>query len=120
MKSARSRLDALPEERGRPQRIGLSATVKPIEEVAKFLSPEARVVNIGHRRAMDLAVEIPSDALGPVASNAMWAEIYDRVAQLILSHRTTLVFVNTRRLSERVAHALSERLGENVVLPHHG
>ena len=65
-------------------------------------------------------MEVPRDELGPVASNEMWAEIYDRVAQLILSHRTTLVFVNTRRLSERVSHALSERLGENFVLPHHG
>jgi len=115
-----ARLDALTAENGRPQRIGLSATVKPIEEVARFLSPHVRVINIGHRRAMDLAVEVPRDELGPVASNEMWAEIYDRVAQLILAHRTTLVFVNTRRLSERVAHALSERLGENVVLPHHG
>ncbi len=107
-------------ERGKPQRIGLSATVKPIEEVAQFLAPDARIVNIGHRREMELAVEVPRDELGPVASNEMWAEIYDRVAELILTHRTTLVFVNTRRLSERVAHALGERLGENVVLPHHG
>jgi len=115
-----ARLDALTQEHGKPQRIGLSATVKPIEQVARFLSNDVRVINIGHRRAMDLAVEAPRDELGPVASNEMWAEIYDRVAQLILSHRTTLVFVNTRRLAERVAHALSERLGENVVLPHHG
>ncbi|HYL34413.1 MAG TPA: DEAD/DEAH box helicase [Bryobacteraceae bacterium] len=115
-----ARLDALAGENGRPQRIGLSATVKPIEEVAQFLAPQAHIVNIGHRRQMDLAVEVPRDELGPVASNEMWAEIYDRVAELILSHRTTLVFVNTRRLAERVAHALSERLGENVVLPHHG
>ena len=69
---------------------------------------------------MELAVEVPRDELGPVASNEMWDEIYDRVAELILQHRTTLVFVNTRRLSERVAHALAERLGENTVLPHHG
>ena len=69
---------------------------------------------------MDLAVEIPRDELGPVASNEMWGEIYDRVAELIREHRTTLVFVNTRRLSERVAHNLAERLGENAVLPHHG
>ena len=82
--------------------------------------PDARIVNVGHRRAMDLAVEVPRDELGPVASNEMWAEIYDRVAELILTHRTTLVFVNTRRLSERVAHALKERLGDNAVLPHHG
>jgi ATP-dependent Lhr-like helicase len=116
-----ARLDALTAEVGvRSQRIGLSATVKPIQEVAEFLSPSAQIVNIGHRRAMDLAVEVPLDELGPVASNEMWGEIYDRVAQLILSHRTTLVFVNTRRLAERVAHALAERLGENVVLPHHG
>jgi ATP-dependent Lhr-like helicase len=116
-----ARLDALTAEAGRrAQRIGLSATVKPIDEVAQFLSPLARIVNIGHRREMELAVEIPRDELGPVASNEMWAEIYDRVAQLILAHRTTLVFVNTRRLSERVAHALSERLGADVVLPHHG
>jgi ATP-dependent Lhr-like helicase len=116
-----ARLDALTAEvEGKPQRIGLSATVKPIEEVAEFLSARAHIINIGHRRAMELAVEVPLDELGPVASTEMWGEIYDRVGQLILSHRTTLVFVNTRRLAERVAHALSERLGENVVLPHHG
>ncbi len=114
-----ARLDALAED-GKPQRIGLSATVKPIEDVAQFLAPDARIINIGHRREMELAVEVPQDELGPVASNEMWAEIYDRVAQLILAHRTTLVFVNTRRLAERVAHALSERLGEDAVLPHHG
>ena len=113
-----ARLDALTETK--PQRIGLSATVKPIEQVAEFLSPNARIVNIGHRREMELAVEVPRDELGPVASNEMWAEIYDRLAELILTHRTTLVFVNTRRLSERVTHALAERLGENIVLPHHG
>jgi len=119
-----ARLDALCTNDGsaakRPQRIGLSATVKPIEQVAEYLSPDARIINIGHRREMELAVEVPRDELGPVASNEMWAEIYDRVAQLILTHRTTLVFVNTRRLSERVSHALAERLGENMVLPHHG
>jgi len=113
-----ARLDALAENK--PQRIGLSATVKPIEQVAEFLSPNAHIVNVGHRRAMELAVEVPRDELGPVASNEMWAEIYDRVAELILTHRTTLVFVNTRRLSERVTHALKERLGDNIVLPHHG
>jgi ATP-dependent Lhr-like helicase len=113
-----ARLDALAETK--PQRIGLSATVKPIEQVAEFLSAEARIIDIGHRRAMELAVEVPRDELGPIASNEMWAEIYDRVAELILTHRTTLVFVNTRRLSERVTHALKERLGDNIVLPHHG
>src|ERR1700677_4416284 len=115
-----ARLDALTGSDAKPQRIGLSATVKPIEQVAEFLSADARIINIGHRRAMELAVEVPRDELGPVASNEMWAEIYDRVAELILTHQTTLVFVNTRRLSERVTHALAERLGENIVLPHHG
>ena len=69
---------------------------------------------------MDLAVEVPRDELGAVASTEMWDEIYDRIAALAREHRTTLVFVNTRRLSERVAHHLAERLGENAVLPHHG
>jgi ATP-dependent helicase Lhr and Lhr-like helicase len=115
-----ARLDALVSPGPKPQRIGLSATVKPIESVAEFLSHEARIVNVGHRRAMELAVEVPRDELGPVASNEMWAETYDRLAELILAHRTTLVFVNTRRLSERVTHNLAERLGPDVVLPHHG
>ncbi|HXB70708.1 MAG TPA: DEAD/DEAH box helicase [Candidatus Acidoferrales bacterium] len=117
-----ARLDHLVEQSGqaKPQRIGLSATVKPVEEVAAFLSDSARVVNVGHRREMELAVEVPRDELGPVATNEMWGEIYDRVAELIRENRTTLVFVNTRRLSERVAHHLAERLGENAVLPHHG
>ncbi|MEZ5354930.1 MAG: DEAD/DEAH box helicase, partial [Bryobacteraceae bacterium] len=104
----------------RLQRIGLSATVSPIEEVARFLSPDADVVNTGHRRVMDLAIEIPDDELGPVASNELWAEIYDRVARMIGEHRTTLVFVNTRRLAERVAHALQQRCGEEAILAHHG
>ncbi|HYZ14817.1 MAG TPA: DEAD/DEAH box helicase, partial [Candidatus Acidoferrum sp.] len=117
-----ARLDELVKrESGRtPQRIGLSATVRPLEDVARFLSPTAEIVNIGHRREMTLAVDVPSDELGPIASGEMWAEIYDRVADLILAHRTTLIFVGTRRMSERVAFALSERLGEGVVLPHHG
>jgi len=114
-----ARLDALVEG-PKPQRIGLSATVKPIEEVAQFLSPAARIIHVGHRRAMELAVEVPKDELGAVATNEMWGEIYDRIADLIRANRTTLVFVNTRRLAERVSHALSERLGENAVLPHHG
>ena len=116
------RLDALVAESGRPrpQRIGLSATVKPIEEVAAFLSHRARVVQVGHRRDMDLALEIPRDELGPIASTEMWGELYDRLAELIRAHRTTLVFVNTRRLAERVSHHLGERLGPGAVLPHHG
>ncbi|MBV8170877.1 MAG: DEAD/DEAH box helicase [Candidatus Eremiobacteraeota bacterium] len=117
-----ARLDQLVMENGgsKPQRIGLSATVKPVEEIARFLSPAAEVINIGHRREMDLSVEVPRDELGPVASNEMWAEIYDRLAQLISEHRTSLIFVSTRRLSERVAHNLVERLGAGTVMPHHG
>ncbi|SPE33395.1 hypothetical protein SBA6_280044 [Candidatus Sulfopaludibacter sp. SbA6] len=117
-----ARLDLLVQQHGgpKPQRIGLSATVKPLEDVAAFLGDHIHVVNVGHRREMDLAVEVPRDELGPVASNEMWGEIYDRTAALIRENRTTLVFVNTRRLAERVAHHLAERLGENAVLPHHG
>jgi ATP-dependent Lhr-like helicase len=107
-----------------PQRIGLSATVRPIETVAAYLAPDKNkqpaIVNVGHRREMDLSIEVPEDELGAVATSEMWSEIYDRIARHIREHRTTLVFVNTRRLSERVAHALAERLGENIVLPHHG
>ncbi len=121
-----ARLDDLVEKAGgaRPQRIGLSATVRPIETVARFLAPDEHakvtIVNHGHRRAMDLGVEVPQDELGPVASNEMWGEIYDRITALIHQHKTTLVFVNTRRLAERVAHNLAERLGEDAVLAHHG
>src|SRR3989442_10827480 len=119
-----ARLDDLVMKAGRraPQRIGLSATVRPIEEVATFVSPNKpiQIIDRGHRRELDLAIEVPKDELGPVASNEMWAEIYDRLSELILAHRTTLVFVNTRRLSERVAHHLAERLGGSAVLAHHG
>src|SRR5205085_2904975 len=107
-----------------PVRIGLSATQKPIEDVARFLSgngrPEPVIVNIGHKRTLDLAVEIPTTLLGPVASNEMWDEIYDRIVQLSETHRSTLVFVNTRRLVERVAHQLAERIGEENIGAHHG
>jgi ATP-dependent helicase Lhr and Lhr-like helicase len=113
-----SRLDSLAGRR--LQRIGLSATVKPIEEVGRMLGPFTRIVDMGHRRKMDLGVEIPRDPLSSIASTEMWGEIYDRLAELILTHRSTLVFVNTRRLSERVSHALEERLGKDVVFPHHG
>ena len=115
------RLDLLA---GTPTRIGLSATQKPIELVAHFLTgagrPAPAVVNIGHRRTLDLAVEVPASELGPIASNEMWGEIYDRIAALALEHRSTLVFVNTRRLAERVALRLSERIGEELVAAHHG
>src|SRR6266481_7947017 len=105
-------------------RIGLSATQKPIELVAHFLTgndrPDPAVVQIGHRRELDLSIEVPASELGPVASNEMWAEIYDRIATLAAQHRSTLIFVNTRRLAERMAHQLAERLGKEVVAAHHG
>jgi ATP-dependent Lhr-like helicase len=113
-----TRLEAL--TGGAVQKIGLSATVSPIEEVARFLSPAAGIVQVGHRRAMDLRVEVPRDELTAVASNELWEEIYARIAELARENRTTLVFVNTRKLAERVSHHLSERLGEGAVLPHHG
>ena len=178
------RLDALTHQR--PVRIGLSATQKPIEEVAHFLtgnrggestsgaeapsqgyesiaapkalrhprasssaaetedygddftagvnscsshssresaavrSSDPVIVDIGHKRKMDLAVEIPPMPLGPVASNEMWDEIYNRLVALVEQHRSTLVFVNTRRLAERIAHHLGERMGEENVAAHHG
>jgi ATP-dependent helicase Lhr and Lhr-like helicase len=105
-------------------RIGLSATQKPIELVADFLTgtdrPAPCVVQIGHRRELDLAVEVPGSELGPVASNEMWDEIYNRIAALSAQHRSTLIFVNTRRLAERMAHHLGERLGKDSVAAHHG
>ncbi len=114
-----------------PVRIGLSATQKPIEEVARFLAgnssagnntprPAPVIVDVGHKRTMDLAVEVPSSELGPVASNEIWGEIYDRIVELVNAHRSTLLFVNTRRLAERIAHQLGERLGEENVAAHHG
>ncbi len=104
----------------KPQRIGLSATVRPLESVAEFLSPTAKIVDVGSRRPMELDVTVPGDELGAVASGEMWAEIYDRLADTVLAHRTTLIFVPTRRMSERVAFALTERLGPGLVMPHHG
>src|SRR5882724_3557325 len=105
-------------------RIGLSATQKPIGLVARFLigsdRPDPAIVEIGHRRELDLAVEVPGSELGPVACNEMWAEIYDRLAALATQHRSTLIFVNTRRLAERMAHHLAERLGKEAVTAHHG
>ena len=105
-------------------RIGLSATQKPIEEIARFLTGNGRpapvIVDIGHQRKLDLAVEVPASQLGPIATNEMWEEIYDRIADLVRENRSTLVFVNTRRLAERVAHRLAERLGQQNVAAHHG
>jgi ATP-dependent Lhr-like helicase len=116
------RLEALADHP--PVRIGLSATQKPIELIAHFLTgsgrPDPVIVQIGHQRTLDLAIEVPASELGPVASHEMWDEIYNRVADLVRQHRSTLVFVNTRRLAERVAHHLEERLGKDAVATHHG
>jgi ATP-dependent Lhr-like helicase len=166
------RLEALTHTK--PQRIGLSATQRPIERVAEFLvgnrsvstvnrqahslvpggsitpsnlgrtiqnsklgasdsspltphhsplTPPCTIIDVGHRRALDLAVEVPKDELSAIATNAIWTDVYDHVAELVRQHQSTLVFVNTRRLAERVAHNLEERLhdlGSHVVAAHHG
>src|SRR3954454_8354758 len=109
----------------RLQRVGLSATQKPIEAVANFLvgtRPKAKctIIDTGPRRARDLQLEIPSSPLEAVMSGDVWREVYDRIAQLIEAHRTTLVFVNTRRMAERAIRGLSERLGDEHVAAHHG
>ena len=111
-------------------RIGLSATQRPIEEVARFLvgseaiaadgKADCLVVDTGHAREMDLALELTEDELGPIATHEQWDRILDRMAELVRTHDTTLVFVNTRRLVERVAHQMSKRLGEESVVAHHG
>ncbi len=105
-------------------RIGLSATQRPLSLVAEFLTGRGRpapiVVEIAPRRQLDLAVDVPPSELGPIASNEMWDEIYDRLAALAGQHRSTLVFVNTRRLAERVTHHLAARLDSTSVAAHHG
>ncbi|WP_313239810.1 DEAD/DEAH box helicase [Stutzerimonas kunmingensis] len=104
-------------------RVGLSATQKPIDAVARFLVGVERpceIVDIGHGRARDLALEVPSVPLEAVMSNDAWAMVYDRLAALAGEHRTTLVFVNTRRMAERTTRHLAERLGAEVVAAHHG
>ena len=106
-----------------PLRVGLSATVKPIDEMARFLvgaDGECEIVDLGHQRDIELRVEVPPSDLEAIAPKEQWGEVYARLAELITQHRTTLVFVNTRRMSERVAHNLSERLGEEAVASHHG
>jgi ATP-dependent Lhr-like helicase len=117
-----ARLDALT---GKPaQRIGLSATQKPIEEIAQFLvgtgKPLPVIVDAGHIRTLDLALEIPESPLEAVMSAEVWEEVNNRIVELISQHRTTLVFVNTRRLCERMAMQLSERIGADRVTSHHG
>ena len=111
-------------------RIGLSATQKPIEEIARLLvgsdsigkdgKPECAIVDTGHAREIDLALQLPEQELGPIASHELWGETLDAVAKLVEAHDTTLVFVNTRKLVERVSFQLSERLGGSAVAAHHG
>jgi ATP-dependent Lhr-like helicase len=109
-----------------PQRIGLSATQNPIELVADFLvgscakRERATIVQVGQRRRLDLQIEVPSDELSAVTSTAMWTEIYDKLAALALEHRSTLVFVNTRKLVEKISFELAERMGADAVGAHHG
>ncbi len=115
-----------------PNRIGLSATQKPIESTAQFLAgsfrPMPQIVDVGHRRQLDIAVEVPTMELGAVASNEMWDEIYEKLKCLVKEHTSTLIFVNTRKMAERVAHNLGKMIaedlgddaGENLVLAHHG
>ncbi|BDU09690.1 ATP-dependent DNA helicase [Pseudomonas sp. RtIB026] len=109
---------------GRPlRRIGLSATQRPVERVARFLVGHERpcaIVDIGHARHRDLALEVPPVPLGAVMATDVWELVYDRLASLAREHRTTLVFVNTRRLAERLTRHLGERLGNHAVAAHHG
>jgi ATP-dependent helicase Lhr and Lhr-like helicase len=115
------RLDALCGRR--LPRIGLSATQKPIEAIARFLVGETApctIVDTGHRRARDLTIELPDSPLEAVMSAEVWEQIYRRLAELIETHRTTLIFVNTRRMAERVTRQLSDRIGEEHVTAHHG
>jgi ATP-dependent Lhr-like helicase len=113
-------------------RIGLSATQNPIQDVARFLvgargenpdadtPPDCRIVDVGHQREMDLGVELPGSPLETVMALEVWEEIYAKLAGLIEAHHTTLIFVNTRRLAERVTRHLSELIGEDAITSHHG
>jgi ATP-dependent Lhr-like helicase len=123
---------------GPVQRIGLSATQKPIDQVGRFLVgngksaggvsrdgkqssiPHCNIIDAGYKRELDVAIELPGSPLEAVMSNEVWVEVYTRLSELIEAHRTTLVFVNTRRLAERVTHQLSQRLGKDKVTSHHG
>ena len=104
-------------------RIGLSATQRPIDEVARYLVGDhgsCAIVDEGHARPWDLQLELPKSTLDAVMSHEVWEDYYERLADLIRAHKTTIVFVNTRRLAERVSRHLSERLGEDAVTAHHG
>ncbi|MCH2186456.1 DEAD/DEAH box helicase, partial [Myxococcota bacterium] len=112
----------------RPARIGLSATQRPIETISRLLvgapgcesEPACHVVDRGHRRVLDLGLELPEEDLEAIASAEQMGDIFDRIAEHVGGHRTTLIFVNTRRMAERVAHELADRLGEGGVAAHHG
>ena len=122
------RLDALAGRR--IARVGLSATQKPIDEVARYLvgsanvdadsKPDCTLIDIGHSKPRDLALELTPVPLQAVMSNEQWELVYDRIAELVEQHRTTLVFVNTRRMAERASRHLGERLGKEHVAAHHG
>ncbi len=106
------------------QRIGLSATQKPIERMADYLVGEREenctIIDVGHGRELDLGIEVPASELGAVCMHEQWAEVNQRIVELIGQHRSTLIFVNTRRLAERITHQLTELLGEDHVGSHHG
>jgi ATP-dependent Lhr-like helicase len=115
------RLQAL--TRVRPQRVGLSATVKPLDRIAAFLTGSVdgcRRVEVGHLRPWELSIEIPDGELTAAASHEAWGQLYDRLVALSAKNRTMLIFANTRRMAERVAHDLGERIGEGLVAAHHG
>ena len=126
------RLDRLVTTDERPVRIGLSATQRPIATIARLLigagedrtlpggEPRCIIVDVGHQRRLDVAIELPDDELGAVSTLEQMASVLERIAAHIEQHRTTLVFVNTRRMAERVAHQLAERLGDDSVQAHHG
>ena len=112
-----------------PVRIGLSATQRPIERVAEFLTGQAaeaggrdtcKIIDEGHIRAREIAIEMPKSPLEAVVSAEVSGEIRGRITELILQHRTTLVFVNTRRMTERLARALADELGDDAICAHHG
>jgi ATP-dependent Lhr-like helicase len=124
-------LERLEQLVGKPlQRIGLSATQSPIEDIARLLvgtrhvradnTPDCAIIDAGHQRDLDLSIEVPDEELGPIIRQDIWAAVYEKIVAQIKAHRTTLVFVNTRRLVERVAHQLSERMGAEKVGAHHG
>ena len=115
-----ARLDALCGQL--PARIGLSATQKPIRRIADYLCGglPCSIVDTGHKRHMDIQLELPDSPLAPILSSEVWEELYERLVAYIGAHKTTLIFVNTRRLAERLARHLAERLGEDAVTAHHG